>query len=793
MKAYRLVVLIGIVANLFVAFGCGLQQNGESTNSVSSSALVVGQAAQPLQNLHSHVRPAVSSGKAARVGHMPASQRLNLSIALQARNQAALSALLGQLYDPTSSNYRHFLSVEQFTEQFGPSADDYQAVVDFANAKGLAVTGRPANRMLVSLSGTAEQVEKAFNVTMNVYQHPTDNRTFFSPDREPSLNLRVPVHHISGLNNYSIPRSAVRLPSANRVIPDITGSGPGGTSYLASDMRAAYYSTTSGQTGLTGSGQVVGLFQFAGYNIRDVVSSFYGKATSTPNGNNYILSYTPVAGGTTYGVQINNVLIDGASATPASGGDDTEETLDIVQSVGMAPGLSQVRVYIGNLANGLDDANIFNAMASENMAKQISCSWAWEPDDPASDDFIFQEFAAQGQTLFAASGDWYAFEPSGFDSAIPEHFPAEDPWVTSVGGTDLTTTSAGGAWSSETAWALSSGGISLDGIAIPSWQVGVADTANGGSTTLRNVPDVAAEADEDNYYCDMGTCAAGAGGTSFASPRWAGFMALANQQAVAAGRPTLGFLNPTLYAIGKGSSYASDFHDITSGNNNCNGACFAAGAQPSFNAVTGYDLVTGWGSPTGQALINTLAPAATQGFELSASPSSLTIAPSASGTTTIKVEDVDGFTGSVALSVSGLPSGVTASFDTNPTSGSSVLTLNVASSDVRGSYLLTVTGISGARTASTVLALEVNASGFSIGSTGNSNFSSSGSLVLYPGTTGSYFVGVTDFAGFTGEVTFAVTSGLPSGLTATWSSNPTSATGDLLLTASSTVEPERTL
>ena len=471
-----------------------------------------------------------------------------------------------KLYAPTTSNRRLFLSVEQFADQFGPTADDYQAVVDFAHAQGLTVTGKHANRLIVPLSGTTDQIEKAFAVKMNLYRHPTENRAFFSPDREPSLDLAVPVAHVSGLNNLSIPRPAVALPSTEHAKPAAVGSGPGGTSYLAKDMRAAYYTTSSGETGLIGSGQSVGLVQFDGYDVSDVVLSSDGTATSTANGSNFILAYTPTAGGTTFNIPVNNVLLDGATGAacqllPGSCS-DVEQSLDILQSIGMAPGLSQVRVYIGS-----SDVDILSAMASENMAKELSISWTWSPDDPATDDFIFQELAAQGQSVFAASGDDGAF--NGVGASIASFYPAEDAWVTAVGGTDLTTggTTAGGPWSAETAWVQSGGGTTFDGIPIPSRQAGEADAANGGSTTLRNVPDVAAEAYFDNYACNLGVCQATYGGTSFAAPRWAGFAALVNQQRTASGEPTLGFLNPSVYAIGKSASYGSDFHDVSSGSN----------------------------------------------------------------------------------------------------------------------------------------------------------------------------------------------------------------------------------
>jgi sugar lactone lactonase YvrE len=730
---------------------------------------IQGQAQQSLQVLHNHVRPAVSSGQAVLVGPLPATQKMQLTIVLPLRNQPALTGLLGQLYDPSSPNYRHFLSVDQFTEQFGPTAEDYQAVVNFAQANGFTVTGMPANRLIVPIEGTTAQVEAAFKVRMNNYQHPTENRTFFSPDREPSLALNVPVAHIAGLNNYSLPHPMVTKSSEAQspASTSAVGSGPG-NSYLASDMRAAYYSATvpTGATVLTGSGQTVGVVEFDGYNISDVTSSFNGAATSSANGSNYLLAYTPAAGGTTYNIPVNNVLLDGATGAPCqfltSGCDDTEEALDIVQAIGMAPGLSQVRVYIGN-----SDADMLNAIVAENMAQQLSISWTWEPDDPSTDDFIFQEMAAQGQSVFAASGDYGAFDP-GLDN----FYPAEDAWVTAVGGTDLITNGAGGAWSSETAWNQSGGGISPDGIPIPSWQTGVADAANDGSTTLRNVPDVAAEANFDNYACGNGSCETDLAGTSFAAPRWAGFTALVNQQAMAGGNPIVGFINPEIYAIGEGSSYNNDFHDITSGSNN-----LGFYDVTTYNAVSGYDLVTGWGSPAGQNLVNALAPPALAGFQLSASPSSLTVNPGASGTTTISVQDVGGFTGSVSLSVSGLPSGASASFTANSTTGASVLTLTVSSSAIRGSYLVSVTGASGPQTASTSIALLVNAPGFAIAP-------SLGNLMISPGTSVQTIFTVTDYAGFTGSVNFAVTSSLPSGVYALWSPGSSPTTSVLILSAS---------
>jgi len=703
-------------------------------------------AQQRVQALHGHVGPAVSSGQAKRIGDMRGTERLNVTIVLAPHNQPDLVDLLGQLYDPSSPAYHRFLSTAQFTEKFSPSAEDYEAAVDFARAHRLVVTDRPANRLIIPVTGTVEQIESAFNVRMGLYQHPTEPRTFYSPDREPSLELGVPVAHIAGLDNYSVPKPMVRRSTAVQgAATPAAGTGPGGA-YLGSDMRSAYY----GGTALTGTGQSVGLVEFDGYNLSDVNLTFSNSGQS-------------------YSVPINNVLLDGATGAACqlmpSDCSDAEQVLDIAQAIWMAPQLSQVRVYIGS-----NDPDILNAIAADDIAQQVSISWTWLPDDPSTDDIFFEEMAAQGQSVFAASGD-----DGEFDPLINNFYPAEDAWVTSVGGTDLVTTGAGGAWSSETAWTDSGGGISPDGITLPSWQSGVANASNGGSNALRNVPDVAMEANTDNYDCNLGTCAGAWGGTSFAAPRWAGFMALANEQAATSGDTRIGFANPALYAIGESSSYGSNFHDITSGNNDVEGTCCG---QAFYNAVPGYDLVTGWGSPAGQDLINSLAPAGASGFQLSASSTSLTITPGSSGTTTITVKDLSGFTGSVELAVSGLPSGVTASWGSNPTSASSTLILTVGNSAVRGSYLINVAGTSGSLTGSTEVALEVNAPGFTIAA-------SPETLTLEPGQSLSTTVTVTDEAGFSGSVNLAVTSALPAGVTAAWNPDPATGTSVLTLTASS--------
>ncbi len=526
-----------------------------------------------------HVREATLQGQAKLVGRLPAAQILQLDVVLPLRDQAGLDAFLAELHNPDSADYRHFLTPAEFTERFGPTQQDYDAVVEYVQEHGLTVVGGSRDGMEVQVRGPVSAIEAAFQVNLLTYQHPSEDREFYAPDREPTVGLPFAIWHISGLDNYSIPHPLYVKKSdyakAHGIDPDAvighatTGSGPS-ASFLGSDMRAAYY----GGSALTGAGQNLGLLEYYGTDLADLTKYF----TNVKQTNN---------------VPITLLSTDGTSTScvyTRAGGDcdDTEQTLDMTQAIGMAPGLSSLVMYVGST-----DTAIISAMTTHSpLPTTIGCSWGWTPADPSTLDPYFEKMAAQGQNFFAASGDDSTW------SRRNEAWPADDANVVSVGGTDLTTASAGGAWKSETAWSDSGGGISPDKIAIPAWQKlsGVINSSNKGSTTYRNGPDVSANANFTFYVCaDQTTCTANEyGGTSFATPMWAGYIALVNQQLVADGYKTIGFINPYLYSFGVSSSYGTDFHDITSGKSG------------SYSAVTGYDLVTGWGSPNGQGLINAL-------------------------------------------------------------------------------------------------------------------------------------------------------------------------------------------
>ena len=516
------------------------------------------------------VAPAVAAGGAARLSDLDPATRLELAINLPLRNEADLDRLMWELQDRTSAQYHKYLSVAQTTERFGPTPADYAAVIAFAEAHGLTVTMTLESRRLVAVEGTVAAINQAFDVKMGVYQHPTEGRTFFSPDREPTVPAGVKALQVTGMNDYVLPHTHLKrdAAAAAKARSEITGSGPGNT-YIPSDMRAAYY----GGTTLTGAGQTIGIFSYEAYLTSDI-NLFYSTL------------------GITQTVPITNVPVNGFH-TKCNNCEDTEQTLDTEQSSGMAPGASGLLFYESN-----DDTTELAKMQGDNLAKVLSCSWGWSPEDETSDDPIFKLMAAQGQTFLNATGDDGAYNAETWD------FPSGDPYILQVGGTDLLTNGPGGSWKSETGWPDSGGGIAPLDAAIPAWQslTGVITSTNQGSTTYRNDPDVAAEANFDNYTCQDGGCSGDYGGTSFAAPRWAGFFTLVNQQSVADGNGTIGFPNPQLYSIGLGANYDSNFHDITSGHNTP-----TKGGGKGFNAETGYDLVTGWGSPNGVTLIDSLA------------------------------------------------------------------------------------------------------------------------------------------------------------------------------------------
>jgi subtilase family serine protease len=530
--------------------------------------------------LHSRVHAAVAN--LTPTGRLPAARQLDLIIGLQMRNQAGFNLLLQQLQDPGSTNFHHYLTSPEFMAKFGPTEADYNAVANFARGSGLQVLDAYDERALVHVTGSVSAIEQAFHVTLNTYQHPTENRQFYAPDVEVTVDAALPILDVSGLDDYVKPHPMLHIKPRPQGGPlgTSSGSAPYGN-YRGYDFRTAYAPGVS----LTGSGQYVGLVEYEGYYASDI--STYESQAGLPS------------------VSLVNPL--GNSPDHGDTNGVAECSLDIEMAISMAPGLNGVYVFEGGSSD-----QILGSMVTYSGIRQFSTSWGMGED--ATAEGYLQRMEAQGQSFFTASGDGDAYNTSTC-GAIP--WPSDDPNLVTVGGTTLAMNGTAASYSSDVVWNWgyegandhwfancqsgwwgSGGGIST-AYTIPIWQQSVSMSGNGGSTVWRNVPDVALTANDVWVIYDEGL-SGGFGGTSCASPLWAGFTALVNEQASDYGLGPVGFLPPALYAIGQSAYYDSAFHDVTSGNN------FWADSESQYSAETGFDLTTGWGTPNGQGMIDAL-------------------------------------------------------------------------------------------------------------------------------------------------------------------------------------------
>lgn len=532
--------------------------------------------------LSGHMRPEFVTSPT--VGALPAKTMLQLAIGLPLRNSAGLKQLIADTSDPKGARYRHYLTPQQFAEQFGPTAEDYEKVLAFARASRLVVTQTYANRIVIDVTANASAVQKAFSVKLMVHKR-MDGSEFFALDRDPSVPSGLPVLHVAGLDNYVIPKPTLtgkRIGTVKLVTTGVNtrarvdlipgaklsrrpngGSGTGGL-FGGNDFRNAY------ALGVTANGanQSVGLMEPSGY--------FYASD---------ITKYESLFGLPPVPLQIvYRGLVVGTD------NEIDEVSLDIEMALAMAPGLSKIVIYEGGNIDSL-----LAAMASPPdgvpLSSQLSASWTYPVDETSQE--LVDEMASQGQSFFNSSGDNGSYPADTGDDR-------DMSGITIVGGTALSMNGLGASWSSETAWFscksqspnCSGGGVE-SGSLQPGYQAGLQSGANGASSNRRNLPDVAMIAQDVLIVSEDGSLIVEAG-TSVASPLWAAYTSLVNQQADNSGVGLVGFINPEIYAIGNSPpAYATNFHDIVGGSNG------------SFNAVAGYDLVTGWGSPQA-ALISTL-------------------------------------------------------------------------------------------------------------------------------------------------------------------------------------------
>jgi subtilase family serine protease len=349
--------------------------------------------------LSGHVPPAVAKLNLQPIDRLPASNRLRLAIGLPLRNTNEMERLLQDIYNPSSPKFRQYLTVEEFTERFGPAPEDYEAVKRFAIRQGLDVAETYPNRVILDVTGPVSRIEEAFRVKLNLYGHPDERRSFYAPEAEPSVEVGLAILDVSGLNNFSAPRAALRRGAPFTAPRAAAGSGPGGY-LLGNDYRNAYVPGVA----LTGTGQMVGLVEFASYIPSDVAD--YEDVAGLPH------------------VPLYHVLLDGFDGQPSGGVAEVEANVDIDMAVAMAPGLAGVVIFDAGGSGILND--VLSRMAASNHVRQLSSSWSGNSPPYQTSDNLFKQMALQGQSFFVAAGD--ADAQSQYWTPLQQYaWPCDDP------------------------------------------------------------------------------------------------------------------------------------------------------------------------------------------------------------------------------------------------------------------------------------------------------------------------------------------------------------------------------
>jgi len=544
----------------------------------------------PAHALAAQTPDAVTHGAATMVRHHDPNSTLTLDIGLAVRDAAGLDALIATANDPASSQYGHYLTNAQYMASYAPTDAQVQTVRDWATAAGLSVDAVSPDNLLVTIHAPAHQVEQALQVVVNDYRDAT--HSFYSNDRDATVPGALAIRAVSGLTSihrfHTVLHRGAHAPSRSLAVRS------GG--YYPNDFRAAYNMGPVGD----GSGQTIG-FTLWGTSVSQSDLNTFASNSGTPA----IVSGQSGANG------IDWIPVNGGSSDT---NELVETAMDVEYAHGVAPN-SHLKYWLADYTpsgtscnpsdTGLEQA--ISAAANDTSLHVVSNSWGGGEATSTSDPFTsntgasLQHAASVGTTFYFSSGD----TGSNSGGTGLASYPADSPYVVSVGGTTLNT-GTGYAYSSESAWNGSGGGCSTV-FARPSWQTGVgAATCSG-----RAEPDVAADADPASG-ADVYVQGASQqiGGTSLAAPLWSGMAANLNRYLGANGQPLMGFAAPRIYQLATNTTtYARDFHDVTSGSN-------------GYPAGPGWDEATGWGStnlanlaadwsPGGSTATSTPVPAAT--------------------------------------------------------------------------------------------------------------------------------------------------------------------------------------
>ena len=509
---------------------------------------------------------------------------VNFDIALASRDAAGLRSFLSSLSSPSSPLYRHFLTPAQFAVRYGASSATITAVRSFLERFNLHLRLLTTSRTLLEMSGRTADISRAFATPVETVRlHDGTWHAQFSRAATLPASIAHDVRAVAGLSSVISPTSHLVVPRSSRVA-HVTSSVPGtcaNASFTDSggftvQQQAQLYGLNSAwSAGKTGAGQTIAIYELGQYKASDTAVYFkcYGL--------------TPT---------ISAINVDGGSR----GGFSNEATMDIEAAGALAPGAALEVYQAPNVSSGPVD--LYAQIANDNTASIISTSWGDCEIDPtgavAAEQVIFEQMAAQGQTVVAAAGDSGSSDCTGVVSNAPAvDDPASQPFVTGVGGLSVANISP----LSQSVW-NSNGGAGGGGVSKiwsrPSWQ-----SANGISSgaTMRMVPDLSVMADPltgfMNYFTDTSNSCQGwcsIGGTSIGAPLVSAIVAVAAQ---VCNTSRLGFLNPTLYSLARSNK---GFVDVTSGSNDL----FGTGL---YSASAGYDMASGLGSPD-TTFVNDLCP-----------------------------------------------------------------------------------------------------------------------------------------------------------------------------------------
>ncbi len=602
-------------------------------------------------------------GGAAFLGPAPGSEQVELDVALRPRDPAALAGFARAVSTPGSAEFRRYLRPGAFGERFGATAATVRSTTTALRRLGLEVGPLAGNRLLIKASATVTTAERAFATTIARYRLASGAVVYanLSAPRIPRA-LAGGIQAVVGLSDWAPsypvglarpgPRTGARVRSPLRArAPETGGPQPCPSAAAVASASGAY---TADQ--LASAYGFTGLYAAGDFGVGETIAIFELEPFSESDVQTYDECYFPDQAAAMASAR-HIRYVDGAGDEVPS---DVESTLDVEDVSSFAP-RATLDVYEGPNNGSTGPLDVYSAIIAQDHAQVITTSWGnCEPQDggpevAAIEANLFEEAAAQGQSVVAASGDDGSTDcgaPTGNQSPVSTvDDPGSQPYVTSVGGTALT---ALGPPPTESVWnnadGASGGGISSNW-AMPAYQsdapasLGVIKPYSSpgpcGAPTgyCREVPDVSADADPNTgLVIDWGSSGGwtSVGGTSLAAPLWAALVALTDAWPTCNAHP-VGFLNPALYSIAGSGGYASALNDVTRGDNHL----------PSianwwrYPATVGYDLASGLGSPdaaspSGGGLVTRLCALPASGGVQYASPTKSSITASEHTVTAVR-------------------------------------------------------------------------------------------------------------------------------------------------------------